>query len=335
MNNFWLPFITGLTTGGVSCFAVQGSLLTTALAVEEEVDISQKIKTQALAVFLIAKLIAYTLLGLLLGLIGESLIISSKVQGWFQIFIGAYMLITAANLINLHPFFKHFIIQPPKFAFRFLRNRSKVNSFFTPVTLGALTILIPCGVTQAMMLLAISASNPLTSTIILSSFILGTIPVFFIIGLAANELLRRKVFSIVAALVVAGLGLFSINSGQILRGSVHTIQNYWNVVFADSSGNAGQEAGIKNGVQEVTINVTSHGYSSNIKQLKIGVPVKLTLITDSAAGCARTFTIPNYNIRKVLPVTGSETVEFTPNKLGNLTYTCSMGMYSGSFNIVE
>ena len=285
-------------------------------------------------VFLIAKLIAYTILGFALGLLGAKLIVTPKVQGIFQIVIGVYMLITAANLANLHPFFKHFIITPPKFIFKLLRNQTKVKSFFTPAFLGALTVLIPCGVTQAMMLLAISAGNPITSALILFFFILGTSPVFFVIGSAATELLKRKTFAVLAAVVVAVLGIISINSGQNLRGSVHTIQNYWRAAFEETT-KAGVGAKVVNGFQEATITVTSRGYTSDVKTLKAGVPVKLTLVTNGVAGCARAFTIPDYKISKVLPQTGTETLEFTPGKLGNLTYTCSMGMYSGSFNIVE
>jgi uncharacterized protein len=333
MANYWLAFITGLTTGGISCFAVQGGLLTASLATEEEINISKAMRAKALVVFLAAKLIAYTLLGFALGLIGESLIVTPKVQGWLQIIIGIYMLATAANLVNLHPFFRHFVIRPPKFIFRLLRNQTKVKSFFTPILLGALTIFIPCGVTQAMMLLAISASNPVVSASILFAFILGTIPVFFLIGMAANELFKHKALAILAALVIAGMGILSINSGQVLRGSVHTIQNYWRVAFEKSL--SGSVAPVISGVQQVTINVTSRGYKSDVNTLKVGVPVKLTLITNGVAGCSRAFTIPDFNLFKLLPQTGTEAVEFTPEKIGLLTYTCSMGMYSGSFNVIK
>jgi len=333
MANYWLAFLTGLTTGGISCFAVQGGLLTASLATDEEINISKSLRAKALTAFLISKLIAYTILGFVLGTIGKSLLITPKVQGWLQIIIGVYMIITAANLLNLHPFFKHFVITPPKLAFRMLKNQTKVKSFFTPVFLGALTILIPCGVTQAMMLLAVSASNPVVSASIMFAFILGTIPVFFMIGLAANELFKHKALAVIAALVVAGMGILSINSGQVLRGSPHTIQNYWRVAF--QSDTEGTLATVNSGVQEVTINVSAHGYTANVNTLKVGVPVKLTLITNGVASCARAFTIPDYNLSKILPQTGTETMEFTPTKIGLLTYTCSMGMYSGSFNVVE
>ncbi|HTK03478.1 MAG TPA: sulfite exporter TauE/SafE family protein [Alphaproteobacteria bacterium] len=327
MNNFWIPFLTGLTTGGVSCFAVQGGLLTSALANEEEINVAKKLRIRGLLVFLIAKLIAYTLLGLLLGFVGSQLIITPKIQGWFQIAVGIYMLVTAANLANLHPIFRYFVIRPPKFIFRLLRDQTKVKSFFTPALLGALTVFIPCGVTQGIMLLAISASNPGIAALIMFSFILGTIPVFFTIGIAANELFTHKAFLYIAALVVAIMGILSINSGQILRGSVHTFQNYYLVIFK-----SGQTAKVGN---VVNITITNGGYKADVNTLKIGVPVKLILKTNNVTSCARVFTIPNLNYSKVLPSTGSTEMTFTPTKLGKLTYTCSMGMYSGQFTIIN
>ena len=81
--------------------------------------------------------------------------------------------------------------------------------------------------------------------------------------------------------------------------------------------------------------MTSRGYTSDIDTLKLGVPVKITLISNNVVSCAKAFTIPEYNIFKILPSNGSDTIEFTPTKVGLLTYTCSMGMYSGSFNVIK
>jgi sulfite exporter TauE/SafE len=330
---FLAAFITGLTTGGISCFAVQGSLLTSSLAIEEETNVSKDLRARALVAFLISKLIAYTVLGFILGIVGSKLLITPKVQGWLQIFIGIYMIITAANLIDLHPFFRHFVITPPKFIFKFLRNRTKVKSFFTPVILGALTILIPCGVTQAMMLLAISAGNPIISASIMFAFILGTSPVFFVIGMAANEIFKRRALAVLAALVVAIMGIISINSGQVLRGSVNTIQNYWSVL---TGSNLVINSPTKNGgVQEVTITATTGSYKSSVNTLKLGVPVRIRIVSNNVAGCTQAFTIPELNYFKILPQNGTEVVEFTPTKIGLLIYTCSMGMYSGSFNVIK
>lgn len=327
-----MALITGVTTGGLSCFAVQGGLLASALASQGTGD-RKYLKEKSILMFLVAKLLAYTLLGLALGALGSAINITPKVQGWLQIFVGIYMLLTAARLLDIHPFFRRFVIQPPKAFLKLIRKSSQGQSLFTPALLGFLTVLIPCGVTQAMMILAIGSGSALWGAGIMFFFVLGTSPVFFLIGLATAELLKNKAFAVIAAVIITIMGILSINSGQMVRGSVHTLQNYWSVLKGTSS-IVGQ-ANIINGVQQVTINITSGGYKSNVNTLKVGVPVKLTLITNDVRSCARAFTIPSLNYFKVLPVSGIETMEFTPQKTGLLTYTCSMGMYSGSFNVIK
>lgn len=332
MSNIWLAFITGLVTGGLSCFAVQGGLLTTALA-QEGVGDFKHAKEKSIVLFLLAKLVAYALLGFILGALGSAIIISPRAQGILQILVGIYMLFTAARLMDIHPIFRYFVIQPPKFVLRFLRKLSVSDSSLTPIFLGFLTVFIPCGVTQAMMLLAIASGSALWGAGIMFFFVLGTSPVFFLIGLVAAELLKKRSFAIIAAIFIAVIGILSINSGQILRGSVHTFQNYWSVIKGSSSiSNSGLLA---NGKQEVAIDVTSKGYKTNVNTLKLGVPVKLILKTNNVMSCARAFVIPSLDYSKILPVTGETVVEFTPEKLGQFTYTCSMGMYSGSFNVIK
>lgn len=318
MGNFWLAFITGLTTGGLSCFAVQGGLLTSAIVGRKE---------KSILMFLVAKLIAYSILGFILGFLGSEIRISTNFQGTLQLFVGIYMLATALRLLDIHPIFRYLVIQPPKAFFKLIRKSSETKSFFTPAILGFLTVLIPCGITQAMMILAIGTGIPIWAAGIMFFFVLGTSPVFFLIGLAAVELLKNKLFSYVAAIFIAVMGILAINSGQLLRGSVHTLQNYYSVIFEKNI-----ESKIGN---QINIVVTDSGYRADINTLKVGVPVKLTLITNNVRGCARAFTIPEFNLFKMLPTDGKEIVEFTPTKIGTLTYTCSMGMYTGSFNVVK
>ncbi|MCX6706013.1 MAG: sulfite exporter TauE/SafE family protein [Candidatus Woesebacteria bacterium] len=334
LSSIWLPFITGLTTGGLSCFAVQGGLLTSALATDGTGD-KKHIKEKSILMFLLAKLISYTILGFILGLLGSAIKITPKFQGYLELIVGLYMLATAARLLDIHPIFRYFVIQPPKAFLRLLRNKSQAQSFFTPALLGFLTVLIPCGITQAMMLLAIAGGNAISGASIMFFFVLGTSPVFFLMGLAAVSLLKNKVFSIIAAIFIAIMGIMAINSGQILRGSVHTIQNYYEVLVGGNETSQTGIAKIVNGKQEATIYVKSGGYQSDVDTLRVGIPVKLILISQNARSCARAFAIPEFNLFKVLSQDGTDTMEFTPTKLGRLTYTCSMGMYTGSFNVIK
>lgn len=334
MNNIFLAFITGLTSGGISCLAVQGGLLTSAIS-QEEKEITRKLKFQKVGMFLVAKISAYTVLGFLLGLLGSTLVLSPTLLGWMQILAGIFMLGTAGRLLNLHPVFRYFQITPPKFAYRTIRSESKNKAYFAPAILGALTVLIPCGVTQAMMALAVASSSPFFGAGIMLAFTLGTSPVFFALGATALTLLKKRWFSFLAAGAIAILAIISMNSGQILRGSPHTLQNYWWALTDNGTPQKGVVAGVNaKGVQDVNITVKDFGYDSDTDSIKAGVPVRLTLTTNNTKGCSRAFTIPSLNISKVLPQTGTETIEFTPTKKGRLVYTCSMGMYSGVLNVI-
>ncbi|OGM59048.1 hypothetical protein A3A75_05255 [Candidatus Woesebacteria bacterium RIFCSPLOWO2_01_FULL_39_10] len=332
MNTVWLALITGLTTGGISCFAVQGGLLASSLTHQEKGN-----QRKAILYFLVAKFIAYSILGVLLGLAGASLVISPKLQGLMQMFAGAVMLITVGRLLDLHPIFRKFVLTPPKSVFRILRAKSVDQGIAASATLGFLTVLIPCGVTQAMMLLSVASGSAIYGGLILAAFVLGTSPVFFALGLASNQILARKSLKYLAATAIFVLGVMSINTGQILRGSVHTLQNYWAAATGqlETHSTTAKAAGTNyKGTQEVEIKVTSRGYKANASTLKVGVPVSLRLTSENVASCARSFTIPEYNITKVLPETGTTTIEFTPTKTGRLTFTCSMGMYTGFFEVI-
>lgn len=333
MNPIFLAFATGITTGGISCLAVQGGLLASVISQKKEDQTNSSI----VGMFLLAKLFGYSVLGLLLGALGSALTITPQFQGWMQIFAGLYMLATAANLLNLHPIFRYAVIQPPRFAYRFMRQQSKLSDSFTPLLLGFLTVLIPCGITQGMMVVAVSSGSAISGGSIMFAYTLGTIPVFATLGLGASKLLERKAFAYIGSTLIIILGLLSINTGQVLRGSVHTAQNYWYVITNpnNEAEASGQIAGVTtDGKQQVTINVESNGYQTSASTLKAGVPVKLTLKTNDVYSCARAFTIPSLKISKVLPVNGEETIEFTPTKTGRLTFSCSMGMYGGEFKVI-
>ncbi len=342
MNQVWLAFLTGITTGGISCLAVQGGLLASSLSNQTEEEITKNQRFTHVGIFLITKLIAYTLLGFLLGVIGSALIISSALQAWMQIGIGVFMIITALRLLDVHPIFRYFVIQPPKFVYKFMRNEAKSKSTLTSAILGAMTILIPCGVTQAMMVLAVGTRSATLGAAILFAFVLGTSPVFFMIGVAASSLMKKKSFLYFASFVIVILGVLSINSGQVLRGSSQNLQNYWiaiKTIFSNTNNpSVSNQNGLakigSDGKQEVIINAASNGYSSEIKTLKVGVPVKLTMVSHNVQSCAKSFLIPSLGISKILPQDGNTEIEFTPSKTGTLAYTCGMGMYTGSFSII-
>ncbi|MEI8083356.1 MAG: sulfite exporter TauE/SafE family protein, partial [Actinomycetes bacterium] len=242
----WTAFITGLLAGGASCAAVQGGLLAglaarkldrqKAESVEQSgvagsassgavtrtavADTSVRADAMTVVVFLIGKLAVYTLLGFGLGLLGKAIEITPQVQAIMLILAGILMLIMALDLFGVKAV-RAFVPTPPASWTRVVRKRSKDTGHLAPLLLGVSTVLLPCGITISMEIAAIATGSPWLGAAIMAAFVIGTMPLFFIIGLAAHRLTgawggRLAVVAGVAVLVAA---LLAINGGLTLAGS--------------------------------------------------------------------------------------------------------------------
>ncbi len=324
-------FLTGLITGGLTCLAVQGGLLASTIASQEEQKLKDKGKKSGSAVpilaFLTTKLVAYTILGFLLGWFGSLFQLSLTTQIVMQIFVIVFMLGTAANILEIHPIFRYFAIQPPKFLTRHIRNQSKSKSIFAPAILGAFTIFIPCGTTQAMMALAIGSGKPFLGAAILFAFILGTTPLFFILGYFATKLgdTYQKKFLKVAAIALILLAFFNLRNVLGLAG----INLNFNSKQTQSTDTNLQVT------ENPTIEFHQNGYSPTIVNIKAGMPITLTLKNTTGAGCIQSFVIPKLGLNKIVQVGSSDTLQFTaPTEKGAIAFMCGMGMYRGVINVI-
>jgi sulfite exporter TauE/SafE len=325
--NYWIIFLTGLTTGGLSCIALQGGLLASAI-VESEDELNNKKKfnkARTILIFLGSKIIAYTILGLILGLIGKFVGLSPRATGILNLFIAIFMLGVAGEALKIHPLFRYFLIQPPKFIRKKIKRFKDNKGDFAAAILGLFTVLIPCGVTQAMMAYAISSANFASGAMIMFTFILGTIPVFFILAYLATSIGEKfqSYFKKFVALLLIALSIYTfIHAGRLLG---------WKI--ENSNDDVVSEQTIDSSVpQEITIKLNdTTGYAPSRIELKKGHPVKVTLVNDGANGCIRAFVIPSINKQVIVPDSGSTSFDFTPSKKGNITFTCSMGMYKGVF----
>ncbi len=337
--NLFVIFITGLTVGGLTCLAVQGGLLASVIAAREG-EITKDRKWHAIyatGAFLITKLIAYTLLGFLLGSFGGAINIGGRLQTLMQLIAGIYMIIVALNLLNIHPVFRYAIIQPPRFLTKLVRSQSKSKDIFAPAFLGFMTIFIPCGTTIAMEALAISSANGFNGALIMLVFILGTIPLFFSIGFLTSVLgdaFKTKFFRLAAVLVIF-LGVASINGALVAFGSpisLNSISKTFNKLFTPKDN--GPKISLYTN-QNPQILVTSSGYSPNIIRVKKGKPVTITLIGKDAYSCASAFRIPSLGIGVNLQSANDvQKITFTPTKTGEIPFNCSMGMYAGVIEVL-
>lgn len=357
----WGVFLTGLVAGGASCAAVQGGLLAGLIAKRKgipEAGIRQGGRPKAKAKvavspvfsgpqdlvpvggFLAGKLISHMLLGALLGLLGDRVQLSFRVQAIMLISAGALMLLMALDLLGVRAVRK-LVPSPPATWTALVRRRARSSAAFAPAALGFATVLIPCGVTLSMELLAIASRSALTGALIMGVFVLGTSPLFAILGYTlrrASSRLGSKVGKL-AAVAVLIIGTITINNGLALTGSSLSFSGIGRQVRAQEPkvGQFGpaeiaESSQVADGMQTITVQVDDTGYSPSRVGAKAGMPTKLLLRTNGTIGCTVAFVIPDLGIQKMLPASGTTELHLGTLPRGRLDFTCSMGMYWGEID---
>lgn len=87
------------------------------------------------------------------------------------------------------------------------------------------------------------------------------------------------------------------------------------------------------GVQEVRVLVKG-GYDPDVLVVEKGRPVRVDFYRDETASCSDTVVFGDFGIARPLPAFKTTTVEFTPERAGEYTFTCGMNMMRGKL-IVE
>lgn len=328
-------FVTGLFAGGLTCLAVQGGLLASSVAHGKEEDLKNKATKGHLlpiTAFLIARLTSYTLLGFMLGMFGSILQLSVFARAMLQAAVAIFMIGTALNLFQIHPIFRYFVIQPPKFLTRMVKKQSKSNDVFGPALLGAMTVFIPCGATQAMMAYALSTGSSMQGALVMFIFILGTSPLFFIMGYAVKKigLTMGKTFDTVVASLILLIGLYNLSGAFALSGSNFSYTKTESVANLDNNTDTLV-------IKKATIYFNPTGYTTNPQKIyvKAGSTIELDLVNKTGHGCIQAFTIPKLNVQRVVPVGKVDQITITaPKQPGELAFMCSMGMYRGSITVM-
>lgn len=330
-------FLTGLLTGGLTCLAVQGGLLAATLTNKEEDEFKETAvksgNAYPILAFLVSKLAAYTVLGFFLGMLGSFFELSIGTRAILQFAVVIFMLGTAGNLLNLHPIFRYFVIQPPKFMTRMVRNRTRSKSLFAPGLLGAFTVFIPCGTTQAMMALAIASGSAMLGGAIMFAFIIGTSPLFFILGYFTTRMggVFEKRFTRIAAITIVLLALYNLDGALALSGSKVTFKSIVNLLPDAETTNARTVVP----VQDSTIEIVQSGYSPSILNVKAGSDVNLKVVNKNGFGCQQAFVIPQLGFQKIIRPGQTETFAFKAPAAGaEIPFMCSMGMYRGSIRVI-
>lgn len=335
-NPSWgLIILIGLVAGFSTCMALVGGLslgLSTKF-IESHPKATTSEKFRPHLFFMAGRIVSYAFLGGLLGLIGTVFKLSTLTNSILTILVGLVMLIMGLQLIDIFPRLSNFKFALPKSvakAFGF-SGKAKEYSNWNAVVLGALTFFLPCGFTQAMQLYAVSTGDFWSGALIMGLFALGTAPGLLSIG-GLTALVKGKFkarFFKVAGLAVIFFALFNFSNGYTLASlSIDGLSGTSSNIVSDPN------VKMENGVQVVHMVEGNAGYSPNSFSIKKGVPVKWIIDAQAPYSCASSIVVPKLNISKNLEA-GENIIEFTPSQTGKIPFSCSMGMYTGVFNVYD
>jgi sulfite exporter TauE/SafE/copper chaperone CopZ len=283
-----------------------------------------------------SKVISYTIIGGIFGLIGGLVAFSVGLRAGVAIFAGIFMIFYSLSMFGIK-FFRKFQLNP-KFLTKFTM-KATTNAkgpYKGPIITGLLNgLFIACGPLQAMYIYAAGTGSFVNGATSLAFFGLGTLPIMIGFGSFASVISHKTTQKIlrISAIVVLILGLVMLNRGLSMIGSPYSFSAL-QYKFTGKTVAAGTDAIVANGVQQINMEVSSLGYSPNSFVLKKGVPVKWNINVKELTGCNQELIVNQYGIDKNLKQ-GLNVIEFTPDKEGTISFTCSMGMLRGSFIVTE
>lgn len=195
--------------------------------------------------------------------------------------------------------------------------------------LGAATFFLPCGFTQVVQLMALSSGSPMTGGAMMALFALGTTPGLFAVGMAAASArasatrrpLRVIGVIVIAFAVITGAGGLTGTGLLALHTSVTATERTSNVVDVD-------------GRQVVTTEIGLKGYLPADAVVYVNEPVTWVLNSVSV-GCASLVEADSLGLGELDAIFNKVSSNFTPTHTGVYKFHCAMGMYTGSFTVID
>lgn len=325
--------LLGLTAGFSTCMALVGGLL---LAMTSSFT---KLHTNATSVlskleptifFQVGRVSGFMFFGLLLGLLGSAIQPTPFLTAILSSLVAIVMSLMGLQLTGLLPRLAAYQISLPSWlAGKLNLMPSKQNSYSITqvITLGALTFFVPCGFTQVVQLYAVSTASAIEASVVMGVFALATVPGLSLIGSLGSFVNGQKTaaFTRFVGVLVIFMAISSLISAK-------------NLVMASMPSLSGQTARIGESetadIQVIEMTQKSFGYSPKTFTVKKGKPVRWVIDSQDQNSCASSIVLAKYGINEVLKP-GKNVFEFTPDQVGTLRFSCSMGMYTGTIQVVE
>ncbi|MDD5034222.1 MAG: sulfite exporter TauE/SafE family protein [Methylococcaceae bacterium] len=330
--SYGLLFTVGLLTG-FHCVGMCGALV---LSYATKSAATGKLRYGGHWFYGLGKTLSYTVIGAGFGLMGSIIAFTAEVRGIVGMAAGVFLLLFGLSLLNIWPTLRNFRIKTPPALLRFIGAQSR--HYGHPFVIGLLNgLMIICGPLQAMYVMAAGTGSPLEGAKLMLVFGLGTLPVMTGFGLLtsmASARLAPKIIRFSGAIVVA-LGAIMLNRGLVLSGAGYDFTT--GLVWVSSHLREGwgiDMASPNLGYQSIEMNFADQDKTPRQILLKKGVPVKWKIHNDEPQSCIKSVVAPKLGLDVTLKK-GEQVIEFTPQQEGIITWSCNMGMTTGSFLVVD
>ena len=288
-----------------------------------------------------AKVVSYAVIGGIFGLIGGVFAFSVGLRAGIAIFAGLFMIAFALSMLGVK-FFRKLQFNP-KFLTKWAsKTTHDAKGFYkAPFMTGILSgLFIACGPLQALYLYAAGTGSFWIGFLSLGAFSLGTLPVLIGFGSLTSVISKDATKRIlkVAAVLVLILGLIMLNRGLVVLGSDYSFDaigaSVFGKTFSEVAGSRLQVAEDGGDVQVIEMEVNRYGWTPDTFTLKKGVPVRWNIDVKELTGCNNEIIVRDYDLQFKLKK-GMNVVEFTPDEVGTVRWSCWMGMIPGVFIVTD
>lgn len=322
-------FMVGILTS-IHCVGMCGGIMLSQSLKTEGKNKFEAMKPALL--YNLGRVVSYTILGGIVGAIGSVFSLSLTAQAGMQIFAGVFMIMMGFNMAGFSAFRKFQIKLPASVC----KLQAKPR---TPLLVGFLNGLMPCGPLQTMQIFALGTGSAFAGALSMFMFALGTVPLMLTFGAVSGLLSKgytKKLLKYSGVLIIV-LGLIMSNRGLALAGMNVSPTSFLKDLGAFGTDNVASansiKATVKDGVQYVNMTASYSGYNPNEIYVQKGLPVKWVVDGKELSGCNNTIVIPDLNIQQKLQ-SGLNTIEFTPEDK-DLAFSCWMGMIRGTIKVVD
>lgn len=323
-------FLVGLVAASSSCVAVVGGLLlSSAQAFNDRYGgATRAARLRPVFLFILGRIIGYAVLGGALGSLGSMILPTAGISAAITAVAALVMFVMGLDMLGIAPaWMKRLVPRMPRaVAARVLRAGNRTQMLM-PMILGAATFFLPCGFTQALQLYALSTGSFWSGALVLLAFALGTAPALLAVGYVSRSFQGKigRGFRQFAGAAVVMLGLWNMQNAMAVAG----YEPPWT-----TSGVLGPTAPVRNGVQVIRMTVDENGYTPSQFALRAGIPVRWEVEGTRAGGCGSVLMARRFGIQSFLKP-GINIIEFTPRVVGQVAFSCSMGMFRGQFTITQ